>query len=304
MATVLVVDDLMTHRALVAGLLARDPNWRVIFAPDGVQALDKLASEKVDLVLTDLLMPEMNGLELLRAAQRSHPHIPVVLMTASGSEEIAVKALEEGAASYVPKRALSRKLIKTLDSVMAANDERRLHSELARHLISQEFQFALSNNVPLVLGVPVYLKAHILASGRLDNLIRLRMHIVLEEALINALYHGNLQLGQEMRSKDATEFAKLVETRAREMPYSQRRIFVKARITPDEAVFVIRDEGPGFDPATLPDPADTAQLDLEHGRGITLMRSFMDEVHFNKVGNEVTMIKRSPPTVESATPAA
>ena len=55
--------------------------------------------------------------------------------------------------------------------------------------------------------------------------------------------------------------------------------------------YVIRDEGPGFDPATLPDPTDPANLDRPCGRGLLLMRTFMDDVGYNRSGNEVTLIK-------------
>jgi anti-sigma regulatory factor (Ser/Thr protein kinase) len=54
----------------------------------------------------------------------------------------------------------------------------------------------------------------------------------------------------------------------------------------------VRDEGRGFDPATLPDPLDPAQLETTTGRGLLLIRTFMDEVSFNATGNEITIVKR------------
>ena len=71
------------------------------------------------MVLTDLNMPEMNGLQLVEAARGDFPAVPVVLMTALGSEEIAVEALQKGAASYVPKRNLAQDIADTLDRVVA-----------------------------------------------------------------------------------------------------------------------------------------------------------------------------------------
>jgi len=293
MTTLLVVDDLAQHRALAGGVLARESGWRVVFAANGQEALTQLAAQPVDLVLTDLMMPQMNGLELLRAVRRDFPKIPVVLMTASGSEDIAVQALQEGAASYVPKRGLARKLVKTVDTVLLASDEQRLHSVVGRHLTSQEFTFVLENDLSLLLGVPVYLKPHLLADGRMDNLTRLRMHVALEEALVNALYHGNLELSKELREKGGSEYARMAELRSKESPYRERRIHVRVRFTTEEALVTIRDEGPGFDPKSLPDPTDAAHLDREHGRGVALMRAFMDAVEYNNKGNEVTMRKRT-----------
>ncbi len=57
-------------------------------------------------------------------------------------------------------------------------------------------------------------------------------------------------------------------------------------------MFVIRDGGPGFDITQVPDPTDPENMLRPSGRGLLLMRAFMDEFHFNNVGNEVTMIKR------------
>ena len=58
------------------------------------------------------------------------------------------------------------------------------------------------------------------------------------------------------------------------------------------ASFIIRDEGPGFDPSKLPDPTDARNLGKPSGRGLLLIRTFMDEVGYNPSGNEIRLIKR------------
>ncbi len=71
---------------------------------------------------------------------------------------------------------------------------------------------------------------------------------------------------------------------------------MSATLTRDSATFVIRDEGNGFDPATLPDPTDPANLGKVSGRGLLLIQTFMDRVEHNAKGNQITMIKyRTPP---------
>lgn len=67
---------------------------------------------------------------------------------------------------------------------------------------------------------------------------------------------------------------------------------VSARYEPGEVTYRIEDEGPGFDPKSLPDPTDAANLERLHGRGLMLMRMFMDEVAHSPTGNAVTMTKR------------
>ena len=78
-------------------------DFEVEFATDGREALEVVGRIDVDLVVTDLRMPEIDGLELVKRLREEHPLVPVILMTARGSEQIAVKALAAGAASYVPK---------------------------------------------------------------------------------------------------------------------------------------------------------------------------------------------------------
>ena len=64
-------------------------------------------------------------------------------------------------------------------------------------------------------------------------------------------------------------------------------------VTPTDATYVVRDEGQGFDPKFLPDPTDPEHLLKPSGRGLMLIRTFMDKVEFNKSGTEITMVKHS-----------
>src|SRR4051812_30694973 len=119
--TLLIVDDSAMDRLLTSSLVENLGGWNVLTANNGTEALAVLEREKPDLVLTDLLMPEMDGLELVQAVRTQHPLVPVILMTGHGSEDIAIKALRAGAASYVPKKSLARDLEDTLSQVMMAS---------------------------------------------------------------------------------------------------------------------------------------------------------------------------------------
>src|SRR5262249_10471159 len=161
------------QRQLTGSLLARQPEWKTIFASHGREALSKLAAQHIDVVLTDILMPEMNGLELLRAARRDFPHIPVILMTASGSEDMAGQALQEGQAPNCPNRGMARRLNEPIRSVLDASTAERTHSDLCQRLISQDLSFVLENDPTLVLALPAYLRPYLNASGLTDHLTRL-----------------------------------------------------------------------------------------------------------------------------------
>jgi CheY-like chemotaxis protein/anti-sigma regulatory factor (Ser/Thr protein kinase) len=300
---VLVVDDALADRALVAGLIAKRIESTILEAADGRQALALIAAQHPDLVVTDLQMPEMNGLELVTAVKHNFPDIPVLLMTAKGSEEIAAQALQQGAASYVPKRRLADDLVRTVERVLTTARQERSRSLLMHHMTESDTTFVLDNDVEVLRLLVSHLLTVLRCLPLGDETERLRVGIALEEALANAYYHGNLQLAADGDARDRKRYEELARQRSLEPPYRERRIHVRARISREQAVFVIRDEGPGFDTARLPPPTGLATSEQGYGRGILLMRTIMDEVTYNAAGNEVTLVKRCVlPEADTAAP--
>jgi CheY-like chemotaxis protein len=291
---VLVADDSAFDRRLAVGVLQKRLGLRVLEADDGRDALAVLDREPVGLVLTDLLMPHVDGLELVEQVRRRHPLVPVVLFTAHGSEEVAIKALQAGAASYVPKKNLERDLSATVEQVLVAaqfNRRRQRFLECVREL---DCTMDLDSDPALVPHLIAHLQEHLVRMRLCDENSKIRIGVALEEALLNGVYHGNLGLGSELKEQDPDAFRREAELRRRQPPYSKRRLHVHVRLTPSEARFVIRDEGPGFDVSTLPDPTDPENLLKSTGRGLLLIRTFLDEVRHNDQGNEITLVRRRP----------
>lgn len=155
-----------------------------------------------------------------------------------------------------------------------------------------ECGFCLENDAGKILSIPPYVQETLKARRLMEDSEYLRIAVAIEEALLNALYHGNLEVDSALLDRGDNAFYDLAHQRMRESPYRERRVHFQVRVTPTEAVFIVRDDGPGFDPSRLPDPTSAENLDVPHGRGVLLMRSFMDEVIYNAKGNEVTLIKR------------
>jgi two-component system response regulator AtoC len=99
-AKILVADDEQNLRRVLAALLRRDGH-EVVQAANGLEAIDRLAD--VDVVITDLRMPGVDGMEVLRTASKNHPHVPVIMITAYGSVGQAVEAIKAGAFDYIEK---------------------------------------------------------------------------------------------------------------------------------------------------------------------------------------------------------
>ncbi len=99
---ILVVDDEPNLRRVLSAQLARD-GYEVLAAEDGEQGLAMLADHHIDLVITDLKMPKVDGMELLRRALELEPDLPIVMITAHGTVDNAVEALKTGAFDYITK---------------------------------------------------------------------------------------------------------------------------------------------------------------------------------------------------------
>lgn len=292
MAKILVVDDAAADRVLVSRLLKRDDVHLVVEAIDGSDAIQKLESESYDLVLTDLQMPGMDGLELVSEVRKRFPLIPTVLMTAAGSELIAVKALQAGASSYVPKSNIITELLSTIESVQSAAATTRAHQEIRQRILSSNTHIRIETEHTLVMSLLRFLREVIHSVKGLPPSEHVRLGVALEEAVLNAYYHGNLEVSSTLRESGVDEFSRVAAGRCAQSPYCDRCIDIEIHQTVEEISFCIRDEGPGFDVAGLPDPTAPEFLARPHGRGIMLMRTFLEEVRFNERGNEVTLVKR------------
>jgi two-component system NtrC family sensor kinase len=125
---ILVADDRHENLRFLADSVLRPEGYRVIRATDGKQALEKALSEKPDLIITDLKMPNLSGLELMAALRNAGADIPVILTTFYGSEQTAIEAFRLGAKDYLVK---PYDLDEMLESVERALIERRLRRETA-----------------------------------------------------------------------------------------------------------------------------------------------------------------------------
>ena len=137
MVKILVVDDLRSDLDLMKSLLTKDQKWEVETAVNGAEAFEKAEASLPDAVVTDLQMPVMNGFELVAAIKQRFPFLPVILVTAAGSEEIAIRALREGASSYVPKRMLAGHLVETVQGVLELASKKKDEARLMRCLRKQ-----------------------------------------------------------------------------------------------------------------------------------------------------------------------
>jgi CheY-like chemotaxis protein/anti-sigma regulatory factor (Ser/Thr protein kinase) len=291
MPTVLVVDDGKVDQRLAGRLLKDQLQVSVEYADNGRQALDLIKQRMPEVVVTDMKMPVMDGLELVEAIRQKHATLPVIVMTAVGSEELAAEALQKGATSYVPKRRLAQDLARVVKRLFTLGSEH--HPRIIRECVEYvETRFVLDNDCSRIAPLVRYLQDELVEMNICDDTAVMHVGVALEEALTNAIHHGNLELESALYESSLDSFAAELQERQNQPPYCDRRVKVTAVATRAEARYVIQDQGAGFDTSIIPNITKPLAADEARGRGLLLIHSVMDDVSYNDSGTQITMIKR------------
>ncbi|HLQ45574.1 MAG TPA: response regulator, partial [Planctomycetaceae bacterium] len=149
MTRILVVEDSSTQARFLKDTLVSE-GFCVTVTRNGAEALDEICRQPPHLVLTDLIMPIMNGLELVEQMRKRFPRVPTVLITEYGSEDVVAEALLRGAVGYIPKRRIETDLLRTLESVLGLAKANPRHQKLLDCWTSNELRFVLDNDLSVV----------------------------------------------------------------------------------------------------------------------------------------------------------
>lgn len=139
METILVVDDEKNYLVVLQALLGPE-GYEVLTAGSGGEALDILREAEVDLVLTDMKMPGMSGMDFLAAAKEKYPDMPVIMLTAYGTIELAVEAMRKSAYDYITKPFENEKLKLTVRKALETVRLKR-ENRLLSQALTERFQY-------------------------------------------------------------------------------------------------------------------------------------------------------------------
>ncbi|QDT01677.1 Luminescence regulatory protein LuxO [Rubripirellula lacrimiformis] len=315
MSKILLVEDSSTHAALMKSILQTDGHT-VEYAENGLLAFQTLGLRMPDLVVTDLRMPEMNGLELVKAITSDYPQLPSVVVTARGSESLAVDALALGATDFVPKNSLSKLLGRVVRQTiqMAAMD--RLFDQGPNTQSSgtqssgtqglHEYSVTFASDITSIESAALFLVQSLAASGCMNTNRRIRLGTAVRSALLNAICFGNLEIrdDEDLLSRylggDESALDDLA-TRAASEPYAGRKVELRFSIGKDDTRILVRHNGRGRVTRMSPAPGTPESFELEQCRGLMLMTSFMDDVIFRSGNTEVIMVKQHAPATAQPT---
>src|SRR5271154_1965013 len=125
---ILIVDDEEVLRDVLEAVLRRE-GFQVVLASSGEEALSKLDGEEIDLVILDIMLPGISGIDTLRSIRVSNPHLPVIIITAYSSIDGAIQAMKHGAFHYIPKPFKNEEVVLTVNKAL---EQRRLSRENER----------------------------------------------------------------------------------------------------------------------------------------------------------------------------
>jgi DNA-binding response OmpR family regulator len=306
----LVVDDEADSRAILARVADR-AGFRVLEATDGAQAVALTREVRPDMILMDISMPRMTGLEALREIREIDPQVPVVIVTAADQPGAGAEALELGAVNFVLKPIDLREILFVVERIRAALREEEDLRPALDLVCERRTVLQMENDVSVLGPVVAYLGRELRVHYPGFEVPITEVKLALYEALANAVEHGNLEIDYDEKTRAMGEeggVRGLIERRRADPRLARRRVRIEASYEPARVVYRVRDEGRGFRHRTEEEEHRLGDTTALHGRGILLMKHYMSEVAWNERGNEVrlalTLRRRTPGTPTPAEPAS
>ena len=296
--TILIVDDEQMIRELLVDILAAAGNYRLLTAANGEEALTIFTNQEVDLVLTDLRMPGVTGLELLAELRRIKEDVPVIILTGYGRREDVIEALRLGASNFLMKPQEIKLVHKVASKVLRVRLKERLEQQIYDFFCSETQAYQIPNVLKYTFPLIDLVTDKLIRVGICSNHDLTNIRLALDEALINAIIHGNLEIPSTMKGtslSEITQFNQLVKERSLAEPYTTRNVRLEMELSQEQVKYVIQDEGNGFDWSQMPKSFEDHEILANHGRGLLLIQAFMDDVYFNDKGNCITLIKKRAP---------
>lgn len=297
MPVILHVDPSSTDRDTVREALASQEAWTVEGAASYEEARERLQLHPVDLILSEVDLGDGEWRDLISAVRNRHMTTSVFIVSSSLTVESAAQAARDGAEAVLAKDGDPGEWLFPMECAIERAASRALRQAAESSLTQETLTFTLENEKCRIPHLVNLLIEHCDRFNLIDDRDRMRIQVALEEALLNSIIHGNLEVSSRLREVEGDAFENAITERKSLEPFRSRRVTLTAEYTHDGAMFKIRDEGPGFDVEKVRNPTEDDAIALASGRGILLMRSFMDSIDYSDRGNEVIMYKRRSATL-------
>ncbi len=291
---ILIVDDERSILDLLTRCLTGE-GYEVDTASDGMEATEKVLSNEYNLIITDVMMPRLGGLDLLKNVKISRPKLPVVIITGYATTEITIEALKLGAVDFLTKpfklSAIFFTVKKILDMQAREAEIKQVFAQIGE---SRKVFECTSREIDPEAIVQVIVR-ELIAFEFCTESDSIRVSLAIREAIENAVEHGNLELPSGHKHKEyminPQAFLRWKAERLANPQYGDRMVRIRFVCSQEKMEVTVTDEGAGFDTGLLPTEFEEGMAMDRDLHGYNLMRFSMDEVRYNQKGNEVTLLK-------------
>lgn len=293
MNSILIVEDEMCQREMLVDYFKQD-GYQMYTASNGKEALEIIGKEELDLVVSDIQMPKMDGLELVCELSRTRSDLPVILITGYGTTNMVIEAMKNGAADFLLKPIDIKKLARTIKE----NIDKTLSSwkEELKPFLHGAFSYKLPVSSYHLLGVlSRRIGDMIFEYGYIEAKHRHVVKMMLYEAFSNTMFQGSLEISNGLLDDnvDDSSFMDEIQQRVQDQKHINKSIEVEAVLGKEQLNLIIRSDGYGLDwQKKLLEAEDLENLWRPYGRGLVLIKHMMGEGNYkvNGKGNILTLI--------------
>lgn len=289
MKILIVEDDLASSEMLRLSL--EKEGYECLLAENGNQALLIHSEHKPDLIISDVRMPEMDGIELLEKLRSIEEETIIIIVTGHSNEELALRSLELGANNYIKKPINLTELKLIIRRYSNILESKYLSKQLPELIEDRTLKLELPTNTQIISSVIDYFQDKIAYFYTAKQLFQIELGLT--ELITNAIEHGNLGITKEDKTLALKEnsLESLYRERLQDPVLSQKTATIVFKQTKEYCSWQITDQGSGFNWKNLPNPTHLGNIGELHGRGVFLSRLQFDKLEYIGSGNCVIATK-------------
>jgi DNA-binding NarL/FixJ family response regulator len=198
---ILLVEDQALVRQGLKMMIEQDPQLKVVAeAENGLEALHEMQKHIIDIVIMDIRMPVMSGLEATKKIKEQWPDVKILILTTFNDDEYAVQALKDGANGFLLKTAEQQKLIQAIYSCMKGG--MTIHEDVAAKMVPKLLQKSKQAHVDIPLSPRELMIAKLVGEGKTNKEIAAELHLS-----IGTVKNHITQILQKLQLRDRTQLA-------------------------------------------------------------------------------------------------
>lgn len=278
------------NHSLVSILAERD--HQVTHIQSGKVAWENLVKHHAEyesiFLQEDLL--DLQVMDFIHQSRNYRDHTPIVCLASYDKFHQALEAIPMGATEVMLTPIIPQVLeitIHKLENVLLA---KKLQEDLS--FLKETTQIEIGSDISYVSSVCSHLLNKLKPMSKLYNMDENALGITIQESVANAVIHGNLEVPSSLKEESWFAFDDLVKERQTQQPYKARKVWIRYEITKEFFTLIVEDEGKGFNPSSIPQIANPDSWQKLSGRGLLMIRTFMEKVSWNDIGNVITMTKK------------